>query len=46
MILNHAIETAHRELVPLPFQSLLVHSCVENGLDLTAGGADLNKPAI
>ena len=46
MILNHAIEIAHRELMPLPFESLMVEGCIEKGMDLTAGGAYLNKPAI
>jgi formate C-acetyltransferase len=46
MILNHAIEISHRELVPLHLESVMVKGCVEKGKDLTAGGAHLNKPAI
>ena len=46
MILNNAVETAHRELAPLPFESVMVKGCLEKGKDLTAGGAHSNKPAI
>ena len=46
MILNHAIETAHREMVPLTFESVMIEGCLEKGKDLTAGGAYLNKPGI
>lgn len=46
MILNDALEIAHRDLVPLPFESILVDDCLEKGLPLASGGAHLNNPAI
>lgn len=42
----HAIEIAHRELVPLPFQSLFVEDCIEKGLDLHSGGTRYNFMGI
>lgn len=45
MILNDAMEIAHRDLVPLPFESLMVDDCLEKGIDLASGGAYLNTPA-
>jgi pyruvate formate-lyase/glycerol dehydratase family glycyl radical enzyme len=32
----------HRDLVPLPFVSLLVDGCIDNGRDVTQGGAKYN----
>ncbi|MCX6262633.1 MAG: formate C-acetyltransferase/glycerol dehydratase family glycyl radical enzyme [Bacteroidia bacterium] len=46
IILNDAMEIAHSQLVPLPYESLLVDGCVEKGIDLTSGGAYLNMPAF
>lgn len=46
IIVGHAVEKTHRELVPLPYGSLLIDDCIENGLDLTQGGARYNIPAV
>lgn len=35
-------ELAHQKLAPMPFLSLLVSGCVENGKDITMGGAIYN----
>ena len=37
-----AIGQIHRELLPCPFQSAVIRDCVENGLDVKAGGARYN----
>lgn len=42
----YAIESAHRDLMPLPFESLLVKDCIEKGLDLNNGGAKYNFMGI
>jgi formate C-acetyltransferase len=46
VIAIHAIETAHKELVPLPFESILVDDCIEKGIDLHNGGAKYNLTGI
>lgn len=46
LTLNDAMEVAHRELVPLPFESIMVDDCLERGTDLARGGAHLNTPAV
>ena len=35
-------DIVHRELVPLPFVSLLIPGCIEKGRDVTQGGANYN----
>jgi pyruvate-formate lyase len=37
-----AIGQIHRELLPCPFQSAVIRDCIENGLDVKAGGARYN----
>jgi formate C-acetyltransferase len=46
VIALHSIEIAHKELVPLPYQSMLVDDCIEKGLDLHSGGARYNFTGI
>ncbi|MCK4793749.1 MAG: formate C-acetyltransferase/glycerol dehydratase family glycyl radical enzyme [Desulfobacteraceae bacterium] len=46
LLLNDAMEIAHGELVPLPFESIMVDNCIEKGIDLASGGAHLNTPAV
>ncbi len=36
------VDRCHAELLPSPFLSLVVHDCVERGVDVTAGGAHYN----
>ncbi|MFZ5631323.1 MAG: glycyl radical protein [Bacillota bacterium] len=42
----HAVEEAHRTLVPLPYESLLIDDCVEMGRELNSGGARYNFTGI
>lgn len=42
----HAVEQAHREILPLPYESLLVDDCVEVGRELNRGGARYNFSGI
>jgi formate C-acetyltransferase len=42
----HCVETAHRDLVPLPYESLLVRDCIDKGRDLHQGGAKFNLTGI
>jgi formate C-acetyltransferase len=37
-----AIGQAHRELLPCPFESALIHDCIEKGSDVKEGGARYN----
>ena len=39
---DNAIDTAHAELCPLPFQSCMVEDCIGRGLPVQAGGAVYN----
>lgn len=36
------VDLVHQEIKPLPFLSNLMEDCVENGVDVTAGGAKYN----
>jgi formate C-acetyltransferase len=38
----NATDHIHAEVAPLPFESLLVPGCIENGRDVTLGGARYN----
>jgi pyruvate formate-lyase/glycerol dehydratase family glycyl radical enzyme len=40
------IEKANRDYHPTPFSSMLVSGCLENGHDVTAGGAQYNSSGI
>ncbi len=39
---DNAIDVAHAERVPLPFQSSMVYDCIGNGKSLQEGGAQYN----
>ncbi|MCR4907369.1 MAG: glycyl radical protein [Lachnospiraceae bacterium] len=39
---DNAIDRAHAELAPLPFESCLIDDCIEKGLPLQRGGAHYN----
>jgi pyruvate formate-lyase/glycerol dehydratase family glycyl radical enzyme len=39
---TNIMDEVHRELKPLPYVSLLVQDCTENGVDINAGGAHYN----
>ena len=39
---DNAIDTAHADLCPLPFESALVEDCISRGLPLQQGGAHYN----
>ncbi|MBQ1203190.1 MAG: glycyl radical protein, partial [Loktanella sp.] len=39
---DNAIDTAHAELCPLPFQSCMVEDCIGRGLPVQSGGAVYN----
>ncbi len=41
-----AVEKAHMELLPTPFLSAVINDCMENGVDVTAGGAHYNFSGI
>lgn len=38
----NAVDIAHQALRPLPFLSILMDDCIENGKDVTAGGTKYN----
>lgn len=38
----NASEIGHRRVKPLPYLSLLIEDCIDNGKDVTAGGAKYN----
>ena len=40
------VEAAHQELLPSPFLSAVIRDCMENGVDVTAGGARYNFSGI
>jgi len=40
------VDLGHREFAPIPFLSSLVSDCLENGADVTAGGARYNFSGI
>jgi formate C-acetyltransferase len=40
--LLNAVDLAHQALRPLPFLSILMDGCIENGKDVTAGGTKYN----
>lgn len=40
------IEAAHKELVPLPYESIFVEDCLKKGCDINAGGAKYNFTGI
>ncbi len=40
------VERAHQQYLPSPFLSSLINNCVENGKDVTAGGAKYNYSGI
>ncbi|SHI07758.1 formate C-acetyltransferase [Sporobacter termitidis DSM 10068] len=40
--LLNAVDLSHQELRPLPFLSILMDGCIENGKDVTAGGTKYN----
>lgn len=39
---NNILDHIHKELMPVPFTSLLIDDCLEKGLDVTEGGAKYN----
>lgn len=39
----NTIEQVHKEYKPLPYLSLLIDDCIDNGEDVTAGGAKYNR---
>lgn len=41
-----AVERAHIELLPSPFLSAVIQDCLEEGIDVTAGGAKYNLSGI
>jgi formate C-acetyltransferase len=41
-----ALETVHREYLPLPYASLMVEDCIEKGRDVASGGARYNIPGL
>lgn len=41
-----AVEKAHIALLPTPFLSAVINDCMENGTDVTAGGAHYNFSGI
>ena len=40
------VEKAHAELLPSPFLSCVIDNCMQNGIDVTAGGAHYNLSGI
>ncbi len=40
------VEQAHQELLPTPFLSAVITPCLDNGIDVTAGGAKYNLSGI
>jgi formate C-acetyltransferase len=40
--LLNAVDLAHQALRPLPFLSILMDGCIENGIDVTMGGTKYN----
>lgn len=40
------VEKAHIDLLPSPFLSASIENCMENGMDVTAGGAKYNLSGI
>jgi formate C-acetyltransferase len=40
------VEKHHREMMPSPLLSTVIHDCLERGVDVTAGGAHYNKSGI
>lgn len=46
VIVAHALETVHREVLPLPYASLMVEDCIANGREVNSGGARYNIPGI
>jgi formate C-acetyltransferase len=38
----NVVDAIHAEILPSPFLSLVIHDCIENGRDVTAGGAHYN----
>ncbi|MEA4853707.1 MAG: glycyl radical protein [Christensenella sp.] len=39
---NNMIDMVHEDLAPVPFVSILVDDCIQNGKDVTSGGARYN----
>ncbi len=40
------VEKAHQQFLPSPFLSSVIDNCIENGIDVTAGGAKYNLSGI
>ncbi len=40
------VEKAHIDLLPTPFLSAVIDDCMENGIDVTAGGAKYNLSGV
>jgi formate C-acetyltransferase len=40
------VDLAHREFAPIPFLSTLIEDCIENGKDITEGGARYNFSGV
>ncbi len=40
------VDQTHADIVPSPFLSSLISNCIENGIDVTAGGAKYNLSGI
>lgn len=40
------VEEMHKDLLPSPFLSSVIDNCIENGVDVTAGGAKYNYSGI
>ncbi|WP_010632420.1 formate C-acetyltransferase [Sporolactobacillus vineae] len=40
------VDLAHKEFAPIPFLSTLIQDCIENGQDVTSGGARYNFSGV
>jgi pyruvate formate-lyase/glycerol dehydratase family glycyl radical enzyme len=43
---SNIVDLGHREYAPTPFLSVLIKDCIENGKDVTAGGARYNFSGV
>ena len=46
VVVAHALGTAYKEYLPLPYASLMVDDCIAKGKDVSSGGARYNIPGI
>jgi len=42
----NVVDQVHADVLPSPFLSLVIHDCVERGVDVTAGGARYNFSGV